>query len=135
MRLLALAGIGLSLGSCGTHARSRPASGPPPIVLTSAAGAQTAVAGSYCGQGSGVCADSIYPAPRKLTVVRPRDSVRIAVDGATAIDLNVHRPGCERTSIRHVVLRADGGWRVDLPPGSYDLQVFARFALPGRSGD
>src|SRR5918911_5203846 len=62
---------------------------PPPLFLHARAGAVRAVQGSSCvdytdpdtGEGTGVCADTPYPAPQELVVVRPREPVRFMLRG------------------------------------------------------
>jgi hypothetical protein len=133
---------------------------PPPIVLESDAGRQTAVRGSYCveytneaaGEASGSCADSGPVTPRQLSTVRAGEEVRIVL-----VDADVARPeGCsgedEQSCIGNAVVHPLCGketvaefplalgpettWRVDLEPGRYELEVFASFDAPdGRSGD
>ena len=157
MRRLPLLFATLLLGACGTAtgtqnlpassgpteatptnpAETKPNLSPPPIVLVTAAGKQVAVAGSSCvtrtdpdtGESSGVCADSTWPHPEKVSVVRPGDSVSVALSGALVDEgasVEVLPLGCE-----HDVLRT-----IDLEPGAYELYVAARFeAEDGRSGD
>ena len=140
MRGLAAAALPLVLAGCGSGSRvvagSVPRVRPPQITLETRAGSQRAVQGSSCvqGNGAGICADTAYPAPRRLSVVRPGERVRVRVAGATSIDLEVHRFGCHAEALRHVDLDADGRWRVDLPRGAYELVALARLGNGDTSG-
>jgi hypothetical protein len=133
---------------------------PPPIVLLSAAGIQEAVKESSCvdyvdeasGQGVGVCGDTPDLKPERLSLVRSGEETTILVEGADVIrpegcvaeaeqdctgSASVRRLGCEEeiASIA-LALGPETRWRADLPPGTYELQVFAYFEAPdGRSGD
>ena len=116
---------------------------PPPIVLVSAAGTQVAVAESSCvsGSGSGVCIDTIDQQPEDLSVVRPGEEVVLRLRGASVTEGSVAvrpLPDCDGKTVAEVELEpgSETRWRVDLPAGQYELQVFARFeAADGRSGD
>jgi hypothetical protein len=129
---------------------------PPPIVLVTEAGRQEAVQGSYCvtkvsasGQGEGVCADTGFPHPEKLSVVRPGERVTLEMAGASrattgdcsprcASTVTVHPLGCgpERAVTSFELESATMPWVVDLEPGAYELAVFAYFeAEDGASGD
>ncbi|HWB57416.1 MAG TPA: hypothetical protein VG479_10815 [Gaiellaceae bacterium] len=143
-----------------TTASSEHRQKPPPIVLESEAGRQTAVRGSYCveyvdeaaGEAGGTCADSAPVEPARLSTVRPGEEVRILL-----VDADVARPeGCsgeeERSCIGNVAVHPlcrkrtvaeiplavgpETTWRADLAPGAYELEVFASFDAPdGRTGD
>ncbi|MGH3091105.1 MAG: hypothetical protein ACRDOG_02060, partial [Gaiellaceae bacterium] len=116
---------------------------PPPIVLVSAAGTQVAVAESSCvsASGTGVCIDTIDQRPEDLSVLRPGEEVVIRLRGASVTEGSVAvrpLPDCKGETVAEVELEpgAETRWRVDLPAGQYELQVFARFeAADGRSGD
>jgi hypothetical protein len=133
---------------------------PPPIVLESDAGRQTAVGGSYCveyndeaaGEASGSCADTGPIAPAKLSTLRPGEEVRILL-----VDAGVTRPEgcssaeeqdcigsaavhplCKRKTVESIplALGPETAWHVELEPGRYELEVFAYFEAPdGRTGD
>jgi hypothetical protein len=121
---------------------------PPPIVLVSDAGSQTAVPGSFCvqytdeaaGESGGACADTPAITPAQMTTVRPGEVVRVVLEDAEITrsgSLAVH-PLCRRKTVESIPL--DPGpettWRVDLEPGRYQLDVFAYFeSADGRSGD
>jgi hypothetical protein len=170
MRRLPLLFATLLLGACGTAtgtqnlpassgpteatptnpAETKPNLSPPPIVLVTAAGKQVAVAGSSCvtrtdpdtGESSGVCADSTWPHPEKVSVVRPGDSVSVALSGALVDEgssVEVLPLGCEHDVLRTIDLepgKQSTAFPVDLEPGAYELYVAARFeAEDGRSGD
>jgi hypothetical protein len=133
---------------------------PPPIVLESAAGKQTAVPGSYCvqytdeaaGASGGVCADTGPIAPAKLSTIHRGETVRIVFEDAKVVrsvgcsgaeeqdcigSVAVH-PLCKRKTVESIplALGPETAWRVDLDPGRYELDVFAYFEAPnGRSGD
>jgi hypothetical protein len=116
---------------------------PPPIVLESAAGTQVAVPESSCvsGAGTGVCVDTTDQTPEDLSVVRAREEVVLRLRGASVTEGSVAvrpLPDCEGETVAEVELEPgpETRWRVDLPAGQYELQVFARFeAADGRSGD
>jgi hypothetical protein len=116
---------------------------PPPIVLVSTAGTQVAVAESSCvsGSGFGLCIDTMDRPPEDLSVVRPGEEVVVGLRGASVTQGSVSvrpLPDCEGKTVTEVELEAgsETRWRVDLPAGQYELQVFARFkAADGRSGD
>jgi hypothetical protein len=129
---------------------------PPPIVLVTEAGRQEAVQGSYCitkvspsGEGEGVCADTAFPHPRELSVVRPGEQVTIEIAGASlrtnggcspacASTVTVHPLGCgpEQAVASFELESASMAWVVDLEPGGYELVAFAYFETgDGSSGD
>jgi hypothetical protein len=144
-RTAVLLGLALLAAGCGGGSKNRATSppGPPPITLVSDAGRQPAVPGSSCvrvagksGTGTGVCRDAAYPAPRRASVVRPGELVRVDVPGAQSMEAEVHRLGCHRTALRRIDLGPSGGWKVDLAPGTYELLVsVGRFELDGAEGD
>jgi len=132
--------LALGLGSCAgarTSGQGWTAYGPPPTVLSSRAGVQHAVQGSSCttGAGSGRCADSGYPYARQLSVVRPGEQVRFRIVGSKGIELTLHRLGCAERIVSRASLAPDGRWRVELPPGLYEVEVFSRFSSRSTSGD
>lgn len=134
---------------------------PPPIVLESDAGRQTAVSGSYCveyvdeaaGEAGGTCADSGPITPAQLSTVRRGEEVRIVLEDADVTrpegcssddeqgcigSVAVHPLGCERKTVAEIplALGPETTWRVDLEPGAYELDAFAYFdAQDGRTGD
>ena len=134
---------------------------PPPIVLASDAGRQTAVPGSFCvdytdeaaGQAVGACGDSGPITPERLSTVRRGEEVRIVLEHANVTrpegcvseekqscigSVAVHPLGCERKIVAEIplALGPETNWRVDLEPGAYELDVFAYFDAPdGRTGD
>ncbi|HYY74946.1 MAG TPA: hypothetical protein VE644_01330 [Gaiellaceae bacterium] len=116
---------------------------PPPIVLRSAAGTQVAVAESSCvtAPSTAVCIDTNDQQPEDLSVVRPGEKVVLSLRGASVTGGSVLAgplPSCENATVSELELEpgAETRWRVDLPPGQYELEVFARFeAAGGRSGD
>ena len=116
---------------------------PPPILLVSAAGTQVAVAESSCvyGSGTGVCIDTSDQQPEDLSVVRPGEDVVLRLRDASVTEGSVTvrpLPDCRGKTVAEVELEPgpETRWRVDLPAGQYELQVFARFeAADGRSGD
>jgi uncharacterized cupredoxin-like copper-binding protein len=116
---------------------------PPPIVLESAAGTQVAVAESSCvsGPGTAVCIDTDDQQPEDLSVVRHGEEVVLRLGGASVTEGSVTAaplPDCENTTVAELELEpgSETRWRVDLPPGQYELEVFARFeAADGWSGD
>lgn len=119
---------------------------PPPIVLASTAGRQTGVQESYCVRSApmpskvriSVCADTPDLSPKRLSVVRPGEVVKILAlrtkvrRGRVAI----RRLGCER-AVGGFKLDRARAWKVRLAPGAYEIQVVARrFATrDGRTGD
>ena len=116
---------------------------PPPILLASAAGTQVAVAESSCvsGSGSGLCIDTMDQQPEDLSVVRSGEEVVVLLRGASVTQGSVSvtpLPDCKGKTVAEVELEPgpETRWRVDLPAGQYEVQVFARFeAADGRSGD
>jgi hypothetical protein len=130
---------------------SGPNTRPPSILLVSSAGEQKAVLGSSCvdyvdpdtGSGVGACGDSTWPHPERVSVVRPRETVSIVFEDARVSkqgSVAVLALGCERDALETVRLTpgaATTEWVVDLEPGAYELNVFARFLGDDgrRSGD
>lgn len=113
---------------------------PPRIVLTSAAGAQHAVPGAYCvtGAGTGLCVDTAAPVPKRLSVVRPGEQVVLSLPGAGVVrgSAVVRELGCTTDRVSRIGLDAEETrWLVDLDPGAYQLDVFARFEGEDTSGD
>ena len=129
------------LGGCGLFGVGEEPSGgwsqfaePPPIVMTSAAGRQEAAALGGCfREANGVrCMSGIGISPtdgsvvNEVSVVRPGERVAITVAGAGPTQrLLVIRPlGCSTRLVASVILEpADTAWRVDLPPGAYEIGV------------
>ncbi|MGH3031913.1 MAG: hypothetical protein ACRDNE_14355 [Gaiellaceae bacterium] len=154
--LLGLAGWGVEERGAGGSTTTSPAESepappapegdrtkPPPIVLESAAGTQVAVAESSCvsGPGTAVCIDTDDQQPEDLSVVRPGEEIVLRLRGASVTDGRAAvgpLPDCENTTVAEIELEpgAETRWHVDLPPGQYELEVFARFeAAGGWSGD
>ena len=137
--------------------KSEEPAGPPHIVLTSTSGRQEAVAGSFCvddpARGVGTCGDSGPVHPSQLTVAPPGNELSIALEGAVVVQaegchsdagrsacigtVTIRPLGCGRTAAVLPLRRGpETRFRVDLPPGAYELDVFAYFeANDGRSGD
>lgn len=121
----------------------------PATVLSSRAGRQHGVQGSYCvsypvdERDTGrvtQCVDAVPDLhPNRLSVVRPREVVMIAVREATMVTggAAVFRLGCDDRAIRRFSLaERTTRWRVRLTPGAYEIDVFVRFeTADGRSGD
>lgn len=117
---------------------------PPPLELRSEAGKQRAKQGGYCvttqdpaiDPRPGLCVDTIFPAPDRLSVVRPGERVRLVLQGATGFTVSVHRPGCRSRALRSFRVGASGRWRLTLAPGRYVLFVFVtRFRTETVAGD
>jgi len=124
---------------------------PPAIVLVFRTEEQVGARGSYCvdyvdeasGQGQGMCADAALPTyPEAVTAVGPGDRVTFVIRESVARRDSVVtiRPlGCSEQTLGELRFKPGHGelrWDVDLKPGAYQLDVFARFkALDGRSGD
>ena len=130
--------------------------GPPDILLVSEAGTQEAVVGSYCVDnpvaGYGACADGDRPSARRANIVRPGETITIALEGANAVrwrgchsrdyscigEAQVLPAGCKSAGMARIFLErgSETRWRVHLEPGAYELEVFVYFeANDGRSGD
>jgi hypothetical protein len=116
----------------------------PTLWFHARAGTIRATRGSSCvqytdpktGEGTGVCADTPYPAPHELVIVRPRERVRFGLRGGRGFLVEVHRFGCERRTIARIRIAPDGRWRVALRPGLYELLVHVgKFDLGRRHGD
>ena len=114
---------------------------PPAIELVSEAGRQRAAPGSYCVDdpqaGVGECVDYEAPAgPEQLSVVRPGETVTIALVGSSAVDgtASVRSLGCEEELVS-VPLEPETRWEVDLEPGAYELQIFTTFEAGSVGGD
>ena len=124
---------------------------PPPIILVGSMETQKAVQGSYCvdyvdeatGQGQGVCADMAAPIrPEAVTAVAPGDRVTFVLPEAAfrpESTVTIRPLGCDDRQTGTIALETGAGeheWTVDLDPGAYQLDVFARFeAEDGRTGD
>jgi hypothetical protein len=124
---------------------------PPAVVLSSRGEDQEGVRGSYCvqkvdeasGQGQGVCADAAFPTyPESVTAVAAGDRVTLAIREAVARPdsiVTIRPLGCSDQTVDKLRFEPGQGelaWTVDLEPGAYQLDVFARFkALDGRTGD
>jgi photosystem II stability/assembly factor-like uncharacterized protein len=129
--------------------RARSPQAPPPIFLVSEAGFQRAAQGSFCltitnddGTGIGLCADTVDPEPRRLSIVRPGERVTIRLRGATfaAGRVSVHPRGCEdRVRWRFRLTGPTTRWtvpRISRPEKRFELDVSAVFrTADGRSGD
>jgi hypothetical protein len=179
MRLAFLAlVIALGLAACGQVDRDEPgaASGPletsepppagseppeagiepPRVVLESEAGRQIGVRGGSCVTnfeiGKGLCVDIAHPEAKQASVVRPGETITIALDGAQAVkaeecgardmscigEARVVPLGCKSATVARIFLDrgSETERRVTLEPGAYELQVFVYFeADDGRAGD
>jgi hypothetical protein len=162
VKLLAPLLAGLLLAGCGTQTGAGPAasgsgpsettpstektdanaSRPPDIVLSSAAGKQFAVLGSYClhTSDSGVCADSAPPHPKEVSVVPVAEHLTFSLVGASFAgvpSVTVRPLGCERKEIITVNASSSQALALDLPRGDYQLDVSARFrdGAGGSAGD
>ncbi len=169
----ALAAIALVLAGCGQAGESAGAEpiestkesspeppvedqGPPDVLLESGAGRQVGVVGSHCVEdlaaGFGKCADGTRPEAKRASVVRPGETITLALDGARAVkakgchsrdascigEARVAPAGCKSVGVARVFLERgpETKWRADLEPGAYELQVFVYFeADDGRTGD
>lgn len=140
------------LGTCGAAAAAAGVLEPPALTLTSKAGRQVAVAGSYCVSDShgSICADALDPEPKRLSIVRPGERIVFRVPGATSLvgpgcapapcasEVRVYRLGCDRRPpvARIRVAGTPTRWRARLRPGRYELEAFVFFKLrDGRQGD
>jgi hypothetical protein len=123
---------------------------PPPVVLVYKGEEQQGVRGSYCvssvdpetGQGEGICVDGSAPHPKDVTAVAPGDRVTFVLSHATVkkdASVVVRPLGCTDEEVEMLHFEPGTGeldWTVDLEPGAYQLDVFARFeADDGRTGD
>ncbi len=106
--------------------------------------------GSYCvdyvdeatGRGQGICSDAALPTfPESVTSVARGDRVSFVVPDAilkTDSIVTVRPLGCIDQETAQIGFEPDTGelqWDVDLDPGAYQLDVFARFeASDGRTG-
>jgi hypothetical protein len=123
---------------------------PPPILLVSRAPKQEANQSSFCvdyvdqasGQGQGVCSDGVPVFPKEISTLHPGDWANLLLAGAFVNEEGsvVVRPlGCkdeETLSFDLAAGMSETHWRVDLKPGAYQLDVFARFGSnDGRGGD
>jgi hypothetical protein len=138
--LLLLLGFGVATTPGSGVDDARPVN-PPAIELVSEAGVQRAAPGSYCVDdpqaGVGECVDREAPAgPEQLSVVRPGETVTIALVGSTAVDgaVSVRRLGCEE-ELASVPLEPETRWEVDLEPGAYELWIFTTFEAGSAGGD
>jgi hypothetical protein len=113
---------------------------PPPISLTSVAGRQGAVQGSFCTKDRrfghpSICADTIFPDAKRLSVVRPGEALRLSMRGAAGFDVDIGRRGC-RTVLRRLHVGHDGRFRAPLGADVYQLTVYVSHFRAGRlSGD
>jgi hypothetical protein len=118
-----------------------PADGPPQIVLKSRAGMQVAALGSSCGPSNGafMCLDTTEPHPSKMTLVRRGEAISIRLVGRRVLgdsEVSVRPYGCRQEALESFPLEPGDeptGWTVDVPPGDYELHVFARYAY-GKAG-
>jgi len=122
---------------------------PPPILLVSETGKQTAVQGSYCitydnpasSVDQGLCLDSAMVRPDTITVVHPGDRATILVPDSTLKEeriVTVRPLGCvgRETKMLRFPVTGQLHWQVDLDAGAYQLDVFVQFETDdGRSGD
>jgi hypothetical protein len=117
---------------------------PPLLRLHARAGVQRAVQGSSCvnytdpksGEGTGVCSDTPFPTPRRLSVVRPGEHVRFELAGNRGFAIDVRSLGCVKHALTTFRVGRDGRWTVALRPGLYALVVHVRnFRIGARDGD
>jgi hypothetical protein len=123
---------------------------PPPIFLIGAGGKQRAAEGSSCveytnaatGESTGQCADTAgLVKPSAMTVVQPGENVMVTIPAAALKKdsaVTIRPLGCvdKETNRLDFPEAGDLNWPVDLEPGAYELDVFARFELgDGLSGD
>ncbi|MET1010688.1 MAG: hypothetical protein ABWY96_11610 [Gaiellaceae bacterium] len=112
---------------------------PPPFALVTGGGRQNAVQGSYCLAlpEVGKCADYMQLPPAELSIVAPGETVTLVLDGALTVDgrVVVLPLGCSQKVSSVVVDAPDTTWQVDLDPGLYELELFARFEATAKSGD
>ena len=121
---------------------------PPPVTLISAAGEQRAVPETYClsipprpGEttAASICAESVDRKPRRLSVVRPRETISVVLRGARAATGYGRLIGLGRrkTIARFRISSPTTRWRVSLPTGAFELEVYIDgFATAdGRTGD
>jgi hypothetical protein len=134
---------------------------PPQILLSSSAGEQKAVEGSFCadyvdpasGQGSGLCSDSPALHPDTVTVAQPGENVTFVFSGAEIVRpsgchgedeqecigyVYVKPLGCEDREVERVplTLGPETRWTIDLETGAYELDVFGYFeSTGGATGD
>jgi hypothetical protein len=75
--------------------------------------------------------------PRKLSIARPEEAVRLVFEGAESVkgDVRVFRLGCEKAIASIELAGPSTRWTVDLEPGSYELEVFALFETASTGGD
>lgn len=149
--------VATSMPDAGTTAGAP--TGPPAIVLVSAAGTQRATPGSSCvssesgGTGVSGCLDTALPVPDEVTVVHPGDRVTIRLVGVHAVraegchardrscigEADVTPAGCSGPPLGRAAFEAGASettLTVSLSPGTYDVRVYAAFAgEDGRSGD
>ncbi|HYY33075.1 MAG TPA: hypothetical protein VE693_05755 [Gaiellaceae bacterium] len=125
---------------------------PPPIILISQAGKQLATPGSSCvqytdpdtSQGMGVCSDMAGPLhPDQLSIIHAGEPLLVVLGGAFVTGegtVSVNFLGCPEKNLRELALTngmSETHFRlIDLEPGAYQLDVFARFGTnDGRQGD
>jgi hypothetical protein len=128
---------------------------PPTPFLTSPAGRQEAVVGSYCveGQMESGCGDSGPIHPTELSVAHPGDELTFSLESASVVraegchgsdeqgcigSVTVRPLGCERKAVSTIPLEKgrETHWTVGLDAGPYQLDLFAYFrADDGRTGD
>ena len=159
MKPLSALVLALAMAGCGaaTDGTNVPASSgvesvepaPPTILLVGSGGEQSAVRVSFCvdyvdpasREGTGVCGDTGPIHPDEVTVARPGDDVTFVVEGAGEVSdasVSVKPLGCDDREVERIPLSAgeQTPWTVDLEPGAYQLDVFAKFeAANGASGD
>ena len=140
-------------GSTTVTEASAPDSAPPPIVLESPYGDQTAVRGSYSvSYETGVLnADGPAARPKEVTAVVAGDEVRFVFAGAEIVSaggchggdpqdcigsVGVKPLGCDNRSVETIPLELgpETTWTVDLEPGAYELAVFASYESEGANG-
>jgi hypothetical protein len=115
---------------------------PPPIVLTTSAGDQFGVQGSFCSnddqRGCGICADSVRLTAKHFTIVHSGDQVTLSMPDGTLVTPGADQcqPACppqvlvtslcdNKGSLR--AFNEDEPWTIDLKSGAYRLDASAFF--------
>lgn len=112
---------------------------PPPVRLTSLAGEQLGVQGSYCvsnsADGCGACVD-VSAEPQTLTVLSPGDEITISMPDGRLMAGSRCQPACPPTlrirtlckeDHQTVLFDEDDPLLLDLPEGAYSVWVDSHF--------
>lgn len=124
-------------------AEARLGSGPPPVAMSVAGRSQAGELGSFCWpskSGPGMCADAGYAPPASFMRVASGTRLRFRIGEQTRpseVGLGVSRFGTEgNDETKHrLTTSLRPTWVVDLPPGQYDLFLFARWGKPVGGSD